>query len=342
MNRDRVTGWVERVRRDGAATVELRLGSERVRAWPLESLSDCDVAAEAVVVMDEESAEQPTHGLLSYRLVALRSDDREPFARLMLPVQPKTTVQESVGSGDSAASGALHVLQDHAREQGSLIRDLVRLQIEARAGGEGLLLEHNRQLTRQVVEYEKRRIAMYEVYEDALSHRQQRENEARLADLAEKRQQYLADRIDMLFPLVLNRVLGGGRGKGAPAGNEMFRSLLGSMTPAQIDALTSGQPFAWSQEQTVLIGELYTSFAREAEDRKRKRGDGEGVSIQLDSNLPDALVARILTALGTETDADVLEAMAAELNAEYPLARQALTERAARLRKDAAPNGGPR
>jgi hypothetical protein len=264
------------------------------------------------------------------------------MARLLWPV-PRSERQassESAEGGEGAAGGvALRTMREFASELGQLTRDLVRLNLESRAGETNVLLEHNRRLAAQVDQYEKRRIDLYEAFEEALSQKQMRELETRKAVLDEKRHQYLADRLDMLMPLALNRFLGGGPGKGAPAGTELARSLLGSMSPQQVDAMLTGQPFSWTREQTSVIAELYMSFAEQEKVRQSARGQQNGatggtesVKLELDAGLPESLMARVLTALGSERDASVLENAARELEAQYPLSAAALKRRAEQLR----------
>jgi hypothetical protein len=128
----------------------------------------------------------------------------------------------------------------------------------------------------------------------------------------------------------------------------MFRGLLTSMTPAQLDSLMNGQPFAWSPEQTMLMGELYMGFAKAEEARKANGNAGESgtesVRVQLDATLPEPLVARVLSALGNEGAPAALADLAAELEPQYPLAAGALRARAEQIRNatDATPGGQQR
>lgn len=59
--------------------------------------------------------------------------------------------------------------------------------------------------------------------------------------------------------MILNRLTGGGKGKGAPMmGQTMVMKLLASLKPEQVDALTTG--LALEPEQIALFGELYMAY----------------------------------------------------------------------------------
>jgi hypothetical protein len=71
----------------------------------------------------------------------------------------------------------------------------------------------------------------------------------------------------MLFPIAMNRLLGGGPGKGTPFfGEEMVRQIMGNIKPDEVDAFmrtTNMRP-----ELQALFTELYLAYWQKEQARK--------------------------------------------------------------------------
>ncbi|HEY8075118.1 MAG TPA: hypothetical protein VIF62_13435, partial [Labilithrix sp.] len=114
---------------------------------------------------------------------------------------------------------------------------------------------------RRIDELEARHSKMLELYEDLQSMRHERELAVIREHRADQRTQFLKEKLDMLAPVLMNKLLGKGAGgaSGAPVlGEELMRQFLKSLTPEQIEALMG----MLRPEQAAVIGEVYEAYAK--------------------------------------------------------------------------------
>jgi hypothetical protein len=106
------------------------------------------------------------------------------------------------------------------------------------------------------------------MYEELLSMRHERELELLKAQNAEKRKDHLLDKLDMLIPVAMSKVLPAGK---TPAlGEELMRQLLKSLKREQLEAIVGNL----SPEQAALIHEIYVAYAAREETRDAKKVNG--------------------------------------------------------------------
>jgi hypothetical protein len=75
--------------------------------------------------------------------------------------------------------------------------------------------------------------------------------------ITKQRDVFIQDRLECLLPVVLNRVLGGGPGKGTPfLGEEMVRQLVGRLSAEEVESIAQ----AIRPELQALFVELYLAY----------------------------------------------------------------------------------
>jgi hypothetical protein len=108
---------------------------------------------------------------------------------------------------------------------------------------------------------------MLEMYEKLQSMQMDRERERAEMQLAEERQKFLAGKVEMVLPVLMNRLLGGGPGKGTPFfGEEMVRQIMGNISPQEVEAFMRSA--ALRPELQTLFTELYLSYWNQEQARK--------------------------------------------------------------------------
>ncbi len=79
----------------------------------------------------------------------------------------------------------------------------------------------------------------------------------------EKRSDFMRDKLDMLIPVLAGKVLGNTSMGVPPVVNDaIMRQLLGSLTPEQLQKLTT----ILSDEQQAVVGDLYMRYAQQSKD----------------------------------------------------------------------------
>jgi hypothetical protein len=150
------------------------------------------------------------------------------------------------------------------KEHGELHRLLIMSQ-EGRAEADARSIDR---LLEQLNQHEMKRAAMLEMYEKLQSMQMDRERERVEMKLAEDRQQFIGKKIEMALPIVMNRLLGGGPGKGTPFfGEEIVRQIMDNIKPHEIDGFmrsTSLRP-----ELQALFTELCLAYANKEEEERK-------------------------------------------------------------------------
>jgi hypothetical protein len=130
--------------------------------------------------------------------------------------------------------------------------------------------------------HDLKRMQLVELAEELAKDQLAREIQRREMGLRERQQDWLADRLDNLVPILMNRALGGGPGKGAALmGQPLLMRLFSKMTGDQLDAL---QNIGLEPDQLAIIGELYMSYEKEWKKLQGKgkkhveRSEGDGAT----------------------------------------------------------------
>ena len=114
----------------------------------------------------------------------------------------------------------------------------------------------------RIRELEERQARVLTMYEELLSAKHERELEMLRATNSEKRKDHLLEKLDMLIPVAVAKVLPGG-GKNAALGEELMRQLLKSLSREQLGALVGHL----NPEQAALIHEIYVAYCEREEQR---------------------------------------------------------------------------
>jgi hypothetical protein len=156
-----------------------------------------------------------------------------------------------------------------------MLTDLHKLLITSQEGRAEQADRMIRTLGDQLARHEQSRMAVVLKSEELLNMNVERERERHEMQLESKRLEMMGDKLESLLPVFINRVMGGGPGKGTPyTGEEIVMQLLGSLKPEQIDGFMSAAGF--SPEQQALFGELYMSYASKFEEKRKRKLNARG------------------------------------------------------------------
>jgi hypothetical protein len=272
-----VLEWLRDVVAEGARRVELRapLSDAPVR---VARFGDNDMPADKLEAAAQKlhkaaAVDARTHGraLVMYSLLALGSDGSVVGSfRLGIGGVERTADEDAATLGGVGLQSILSTV-------GKLNENLARLMMtrfqQVETGSLELVAVLQKQLQeerahsaakdKQLNDSAEQRLAWYQKLEELNNQALEREMERKRAEGKERRQDELVEQLKTYLPLGLNRLFGGGKGKGGPLGNEMMMRFLASLKPEQIEAFTSSS--ALEPEQTVMLAELFVSFGKEYE-----------------------------------------------------------------------------
>jgi hypothetical protein len=175
-----------------------------------------------------------------------------------------TTQMTAVIAAEQARSGEMHrlLLATHAQWQET------NQQIVNRT-----LMSVEKALTQAAARidgYEARHLEQLALTDRLLSMQEERQAAREQAALDKEKHNFTKEKLDLLVPVLLNRLMGGGPGKGTPFfGEEIVQRLLGGLKPEQVDSLMQSGKLALTPEQLMLVGELYVSYGERENARKR-------------------------------------------------------------------------
>jgi hypothetical protein len=227
---------------------------QQVREWPLASDTDVNDIADQIEACAHEDGRH-FRGPTVYGVFAYREAGKAAVARTLLRIEGQGAAEAFMGETETAdARGITSQLMRHnevaARMALGTTADIIeyyRRALDAR--------------DRRIDELESRHFKTLELYEDLQSMRHEREIDVIREHRADQRTQFLKEKLDMLAPVLMNKLLGKGAsgGAGAPAlGEELMRQFLKSLTPQQIEALMG----MLRPEQAAVIGEVYEAYAK--------------------------------------------------------------------------------
>jgi hypothetical protein len=259
-----VAEWIEGLKGEGVVRLELRTtsGDKAVLRMALAANADSNKLADRALKRARSTGLGMTCVRATFFLHAFDSSGGDA-------VEEQTIVVAggNAGKGESSEEGTAlerwnsHLLKSHA--------ELHRLLITSQEGRQMASERLINQLGTRLDSHEERYVKVLALYETLVSHQYEREQAARQHTLDEKKFEILGRKIDQLTPIVANRLLGGGPGKGTPfMGEEMVKQLLANMTKETIDKIMQGLP----AEQSALFAELYMAYAaaNEAQEKQEK------------------------------------------------------------------------
>ena len=120
---------------------------------------------------------------------------------------------------------------------------------------------------KRIEELEAKYWKVAELYERLTSMQHERDLEVMRIQQADKRQDFLKDKLDMLAPVLVSKVLPGAA-KGGALGEELIRQFLKSLSPKQMEAIVG----SLSPEQAAVINEVYVAYGERevAKDEAKK------------------------------------------------------------------------
>jgi hypothetical protein len=270
-----LTRWLQKQASDKHSRVVLRQrvqGGENqlVREWRLADVIPSELAAVIYERAIEDAAQQK--GAVQYGLFAYAEGQKSYVDRTFLNVD---------GGSKSTAIATLDAnLEDDERAQRAGVVGLLMKHTHASAQ---LALGHTVDIVRhykdesdrkdaRIRELEERQTAVLRMYEELLSAKHERELEMLKAQNAEKRKDHLLDKLDMLVPIAMSKVLPASK---TPAlGEELMRQLLKSLSRDQLSQLV----IHLSPEQAALIHEIYLAYCEREEKRDAKKNGTNGVN----------------------------------------------------------------
>jgi hypothetical protein len=260
-----VAEWIEGLKSEGVVRLELRTtsGDKAVLRMQLAANADSNKLADRALKRARSTGLGMTCVRATFFLNAFDASGGDA-------VEEQTIVVAggNAGKGESSEEGTTaerwngHLLKAHA--------ELHRLLITSQEGRQMASERLINQLGSRLDSHEERYVKVLALYETLVSHQYEREQAARQHTLDEKKFEMLGRKIDQLTPIVTNRLLGGGPGKGTPfMGEEMVKQLLANMSKDTIDKIMAGLP----AEQSALFAELYMAYAAANEAQEKAQAE---------------------------------------------------------------------
>lgn len=125
---------------------------------------------------------------------------------------------------------------------------------------------------KRIEELEAQHFKVVELYERLASMQHERDLETLRVQQTEKRNDFLREKLDMIAPVLMSKIVPGAS-KGGALGEELIRQFLKSLTPEQMQGIVG----ALAPEQAAVINEIYVAYgerevAKEAAKGKSKNG----------------------------------------------------------------------
>ncbi|HEY1693080.1 MAG TPA: hypothetical protein VGG39_13020 [Polyangiaceae bacterium] len=269
-----LTRWLQKQVGEKRSRVVLRQriedgANQLVREWRLADIVPSELATAIYERAIEDATQQ--RGPVQYGLFAYAEGQKSYVDRTFLNVDaPKTstaiaTLDATTFDDDERAqrAGVVGMLMKHTHASAQLALgqtvDIVRH-----------YKEESERKDARIRELEERQTAVLQMYEELLSAKHERELEMLKAQNSEKRKDHLLDKLDMLVPIAMSKILPASK---TPAlGEELMRQLLKSLSRDQLSALVSHL----SPEQAALIHEIYIAYCEREEQRDAKKNGANG------------------------------------------------------------------
>lgn len=266
--------WLQRQVDEKRSRVVLRQrasgGDQRVREWRLVDINASELASVIYAGAVDDAKNQ--RGIVQYGLFAYVDGQKSHADRMLF------CVDNPEGRGGSTALATLDAGDDE--DDGALERaqkaNLVGLLMKHTHASAQLALGHTVDIIRhykeeserkdgRIRELEEAREKALAMYEELLSMKHEREMEMLRAQNSEKRKDHLLDKLDMLVPIAMSKVIPASK---TPAlGEELMRQLLKSLTRQQLSQLVGHL----SPEQAALIHEIYIAYVEKEDEREAKK-----------------------------------------------------------------------
>jgi hypothetical protein len=263
--------WLDAVTKKKAVRIELRHKSSegRVREWRVDEGTDARELA-LDVTRGVESDGRAMRGSPLYALLAYREGAGPYFERLFLTALARA---DRLADDDGASVTAADLVEQSMRHTEASARLAI--------GHSNEIVRHYQRMLemahQRIGELEKRLSRSADLYEALTTSQHERDLEVMRAKVDEKKQDFFREKLDLLLPIAMNKLLGqGGKGGKPVLGEEMIRQLLKSLRQDQFDRIMG----ALEPEQIALMGEIYQGYGERemAKEAKKANGAANGVN----------------------------------------------------------------
>lgn len=261
---DDVTEWLtEAVAMKTATRVELfrafgdRATDDRITCWENLSANDTGTIAKVAASM-VKSAERSGRSVeqgekVRYMFIARKADGSTAD---QLGVMVASGAPRRVDGTAAAAVEVRDAFQalSHAMTENTKLLALV---VKAFDGRDESLVQQNTLLAQRCAHLEQEHSRTLNAQQKfVLFSMEQRQLTAKIAR-DEQRDQMIFDKLSSWAPLIMNRLLGGGPGKGAPGLDLMMSKLVESLTSSEVEALMD---LPLPPDKKMVLGEIVHSF----------------------------------------------------------------------------------
>jgi hypothetical protein len=278
-----IANWIRAQISDGVDRLVLRQRvrdiDQHVREWALQPSTDPDALAEEIRVKASDEGRQfrgpIQYGVFSYRGIGSTAYYDRHFFRV-----------EGMANGGEAL-----ISETEFSDGRGLVSQMMR-HTEASAKialGQTLeIVEHYKSILRardvRIAALEAKYEEVMELQERLLSSQHERKLEEIKAKSADRGRAFIRDKLDLLTPVLMSKMLSGGKpaGEGSVLGEELLRQFLKSLRPEQVAALTNGL----NPEQVVTLSEILERYSdRETEMKAAAAAKAAAAN---DTAVPDA------------------------------------------------------
>ncbi|MGH7280622.1 MAG: hypothetical protein ACRELY_03795 [Polyangiaceae bacterium] len=259
--------WLERQLADGATRLALRHKSEDgggealVREFSMNDAGTMPALAELVYRRAQDDGRhfrgRSIYGIFSFR-------DHEYIDRFFLAVEGAED-PAYFGSRDASLSGVTQQLMRHNEANARLA---IGQTLDVISHYKNILAAREKRIEELETKYWK----VAELYEHLTSMQHERDLEIMRMQQADRRQDFLKEKLDMLAPVLMSKVIPGAA-KGGALGEELVRQFLKSLSAKQMEAIVG----ALSPEQAAVINEVYVAYGERevAKDEAKKKKKAE-------------------------------------------------------------------
>jgi hypothetical protein len=278
-----ISRWLQRQIDEGRARVVLRqqatpAGNQTVREWPLVDVTAIELAQTIHTRAVEDAIHQ--RGDVHYGLFAYANGQKNYVDRWFLELAGGAGDVVSTGS---TASSLATLDEDPERSQRTTLVGLLMKHTHASAqlaiGSNVDIVQHykmeSERKDQRIRELEERQTKVLAMYEELISLKHEREIDQLRATNSENRKNQLMDKVNMLIPVALSKVLP--PAKSPALGEDLMRELFKSLKREQLTAIVS----QLEPEQAAVIQTIYLAYLEHdaaAEEAKKKKNGTNGAA----------------------------------------------------------------
>jgi hypothetical protein len=264
-----LTQWLERQVAEGASRIVLRQKSEEGAeqlvsefAVNLQGGSPRGLAETLLRRANDDGRHfrgRSLYGVFAYR-------DRDYLDRFFFVVEG--IEQSTFGTRDANLSGVTSQLMRHNEASARLA---IGQTLDVIGHYKALLAAREKRIEELETKYWK----VTELYERLTSMQHERDLEVMRIQQADKKNEFLREKLDMIAPVVMSKVMPGAA-KGV-LGEELVRQFLKSLSPQQMESIVG----SLKPEQAAVINEIYVAYGERElarEEAKKKNGKTNGTT----------------------------------------------------------------